>query len=432
MADAKTEGTKIAARCRRIGWDVELGNGRQDWRYLITPKPLPPGAKPIQIHSSPSDQNWADVVWRQLNKAGFKEAEERYLAAKEERRAEAERAANERIKRAAEKAEEQAAALQQAAGRFAGPQPVDTTWLTTPTEFEETRTVIMTPEAARLLLGKHNNLNRPHRPAKVALLKQIIVDGEWALTHQGGASNVNGDVQDGQHRLMAIDETDTAVPIKWTVGMPVENFRKVDTQSTRSARDVAALRGEDDPGPLAAAANMLVVLDLFGPSAHSAAKSYKVTNDKTDIAIDTYGEQLRAAVAEAKEIRKQLKKANHPALATGIFLIRRRVADDPRVNAFFRDLKLGMRADCDANDNLNPRQDPVWWLRNMINGGGYKQWQVLALIIKAWNHRIQKGPIGQLVWKPGSESFPHNVLLPAPLSADDVDEPADELAAAAA
>lgn len=94
----------------------------------------------------------------------------------------------------------------------------------------------MTPAMARQML-ELNTKNRKMRARGVEFYKGIIARGEWQLTHQGVAVDVNGVLLDGQHRLTAIAEGDTAVEILVTTGLPPEAMTAVDNGITRSLGD---------------------------------------------------------------------------------------------------------------------------------------------------------------------------------------------------
>ncbi|MEX5590866.1 hypothetical protein, partial [Pseudomonas urmiensis] len=80
----------------------------------------------------------------------------------------------------------------------------------------------VTPDMARKYL-ECNNGSRPVRKQWVAELARRIRDGEWRQTHQGIAFDSDGNVLDGQHRLMAIVLANLPVSIMVFNGFDIEN-----------------------------------------------------------------------------------------------------------------------------------------------------------------------------------------------------------------
>jgi hypothetical protein len=135
-----------------------------------------------------------------------------------------------------------------------------------------------------------------------------------------------------------------------------------------------------------------------------------------DAAIDRYGEPLRQAVADAAEIRLDLRKANAAAMTCALFMLRRRLPeDDPRIDQFFRELRMG---------GLE-RKDPLWHLRQAFTNGNsttrraYPAWPALALTLKVWRMRHTGRTTQFLVWRHKTEPFPCDVYLPPPLAPED-------------
>jgi hypothetical protein len=100
--------------------------------------------------------------------------------------------------------------------------------------------VTITPEMASQMLC-HNTGNREVRDSIVAKYMRIIARGEWKLTHQGIAFDVDGKLVDGQHRLMAIVRTETAVQMMVTRGVDPETFGVLDQGARRTAADILHL-----------------------------------------------------------------------------------------------------------------------------------------------------------------------------------------------
>lgn len=97
------------------------------------------------------------------------------------------------------------------------------------------------PEEAERMLRK-NTRNRPVIQRRVDDLVGSINNGDWKLTHQGIAVLPDGQILDGQHRLMAIARADKPVTIMVTE-LDEDVFDVIDTGRARTPRDVLALAG---------------------------------------------------------------------------------------------------------------------------------------------------------------------------------------------
>jgi hypothetical protein len=418
MANYKSEVMKLVARCRQLGWEVKIARERgNDWSHAII---CPDGHK-LLLHKTPSDPDVAmEIYYRELGRHGFYEALAAYQDGEERRRLATiaeDRARNEARLREAEirakQQEKQQALLAKAAGPYT-PQPVNVEWLTTPAEWPDTRTVIMTPEAAKVVMDTMNTQNRRPSPSRIAYFEGLIIDGGFGTTHQGVAIDTKGVLQDGQSRLQAIINTNEPVAIQVSVGMDPENFAKVDTGSNRSGRDTAYIMGEANPAEMAATTKMLISVSEFGPDAHVQSRRFRLSNERLEHNLRQFGNPLREAVARAKEIKKDLRHANASGLACGIYLITQRLPKkDPRVQRFMEDLQYGEV----------PRGGVMWKLRQaLLNGASgryYNAWETAALLIKAWNFLNTGKKVTVLAWRAGSEPFPAHVFLPPPPEKDE-------------
>lgn len=97
--------------------------------------------------------------------------------------------------------------------------------------------VRITPKLAKFYLAS-NTTNRPVRKNWVHQLAEIIKLGAWQITHQGIAFDTKGNLQDGQHRLMAIIEADIPVDMYVATGTPEKAFTVIDQGVKRSVGDV--------------------------------------------------------------------------------------------------------------------------------------------------------------------------------------------------
>jgi hypothetical protein len=117
--------------------------------------------------------------------------------------------------------------------------------------FVRSRVQTITPARAAELL-EANTTNRPLSRPVVRSFAEAMRRGEWLVTHQGIAFDVNGVLVDGQHRLAAIIEAER--PVELTVFSEVAEgtFDVLDTGKRRTAADVLAIEGEKNSTMLAA------------------------------------------------------------------------------------------------------------------------------------------------------------------------------------
>jgi hypothetical protein len=97
-----------------------------------------------------------------------------------------------------------------------------------------------------------NTTNRPLSRAVVRSFAEAMRRGEWLVTHQGIAFDVNGVLVDGQHRLAAIVEADRPVEVTVFSEVAEGTFDVLDIGKRRSAADVLAIEGEKNSTMLAA------------------------------------------------------------------------------------------------------------------------------------------------------------------------------------
>ena len=98
----------------------------------------------------------------------------------------------------------------------------------------------VTPKQAADWL-KENKVNRRVRGWWVNALSSMIKRGEWIVTHQGVAFTKDGTLIDGQHRLLAIE--DSGIPVDMMVfnDVPKEAYSVLDAGVKRTVSDLTGL-----------------------------------------------------------------------------------------------------------------------------------------------------------------------------------------------
>ena len=191
----------------------------------------------------------------------------------------------------------------------------------------ESRIEMIGPEEAKVYLETANGENpRPLRANHVKWFADLMIKGDFRLTHQGLAFDVNGKMKDGQHRLHAIIAAGVTVPMLVSYKVPEASFEVVDSGMTRSiydrfntTADIAAIinvhhffmggRGKTLPSYFAK------TLEWVGPLyTRLINETTKTKRNKVTVAATRYGALLNMLVSET---RAQYAIEQYKALASG-------------------------------------------------------------------------------------------------------------------
>jgi hypothetical protein len=96
--------------------------------------------------------------------------------------------------------------------------------------------ILVTPEIAHQFL-QHNVDNRAKRGWWSTSLASAIKRGEWITSHQGVAFDCTGKLIDGQHRLQAVIEANTAVNMLVVTDVPNDAYKIIDCGIKRTLAD---------------------------------------------------------------------------------------------------------------------------------------------------------------------------------------------------
>lgn len=125
----------------------------------------------------------------------------------------------------------------------------------------------ITPQWAKTILETRNPRNRPISEAHVEKLARDISIGAFQPTHQGIAFYSNGDLADGQHRLMAVVKSAKAVQMMVTSGLPetfgtngskMSTFELIDNGRARGVGQMLQMAGYKNGNKIAAAIRAMV------------------------------------------------------------------------------------------------------------------------------------------------------------------------------
>jgi hypothetical protein len=242
------------------------------------------------------------------------------------------------------------------------------------------------PEEAKELLKTKNIGNRPVNTARVEGYARDMKSGNWLLSGETIIFDENGNIMNGQHRLLACIEAKTPFKSYVVRGVPRAHFSVLDTGFTRPFSQVLEighyitadqLQSHAASADIAAVTRMLERYERFGRNA-----AYLRTG------TPTRSEQLAVYNANKLAIEESILQGQRSKklmpVATGAFLFFVFVRQDAdKALQFWQDLTVGMEASL-AEDN------PAYVLRkklldNAASRAKINQSDKIAYAFMAWN-----------------------------------------------
>lgn len=253
----------------------------------------------------------------------------------------------------------------------------------------------ITPEQAAEYLGQ-NTHNRPVSKAVVQTYAAAMERGEWELNGESIIFDRNGDLNDGQHRLLAIIASKTPITSVVIRGVERETFDTVDLGKKRTSADIFSIRGEQNAATLTAALNWLWRYDAKQCLA-SGAESFASARQQLELLNCHPG--LRRAVSITG---KRTVSAGLPPSVAGWLYYEFTTLDEAMGSSFFEQLIDG--TNLAPGDNLivlRKRLADARVGRGQLTRSGVKA----AWTIKTWNATRRGERIFQLKFNP-AEAFP--------------------------
>lgn len=118
--------------------------------------------------------------------------------------------------------------------------------------------VTVTPAVAKKWL-RSNTHNRNVRPLHVSALARDMAAGRWQVNGETVKFGEDGTLLDGQHRLLAVLEADTAVQM-WVIrGIPVVAQATMDGGAKRTTKDILGMEGVENAAVVASVVKRAVM-----------------------------------------------------------------------------------------------------------------------------------------------------------------------------
>lgn len=242
-------------------------------------------------------------------------------------------------------------------------------------ESPRTEWVELTPELADALL-KINTTNRSIKRVKLAQYTADMAAGRWELNGEPIIISKCGQVNDGQHRCMAVIDSNTTIPVAMTFGIERETRLTVDQGAARSAGDFLAMEGVPNANVSAAIARMLIAYEKNdGKSLNGAGR---ITSGEIRERVYSDGNLALSATFTSTNQTYAVKFCNGSIIGLCHYILSRKDRDD--ASAFLMRVCRG--------DGLKMR-DPAHTVREkLISLGKDSRERKIKLILQGWNfHR---------------------------------------------
>lgn len=269
--------------------------------------------------------------------------------------------------------------------------------------------MMVTPEMASEMLSHGRDIQRRVRWTKVRRYARTMARGKWTLTTQAIGFDIDGNLENGQHRLLAVVESGVSIPAFVIVGLPKEAYEYEDAPVPRNAADYLGQFLPDHLRKnLPLLTSVIKVLIIYERIERFVQRSGSETEDigrrdYLEFALNHPEIQESIRIATRQSLTGLAATATTRAALHFLFDL----VDDEDADAFFNMLGSGA--------GMHERH-PVLVLRNQLikmrmeTGKSIPQQSyIAALMIKAWNAWREGRDISLLRYKPGGakpEKFP--------------------------
>lgn len=136
----------------------------------------------------------------------------------------------------------------------------------------------ITPQKAARILERNMKNNRNVKQWQVAQLADVIKRGEWMLNGESIKIDTNGDLQDGQHRLLACVKAGKPIETVVVEGVEPECYITQNTGTKQGLRDVLKVRSVQNYAYVSTIISSYIFLRDYSVTSHNIGE--KATNSQ--------------------------------------------------------------------------------------------------------------------------------------------------------
>ena len=123
--------------------------------------------------------------------------------------------------------------------------------------------VTLTPALASLLLARNPD-NRSISKTNLERIKSDLAAGRWSFNGESIVVSVDGRLNDGQHRCLAVVETGRSMRVSMVFGAPRESRLTVDQGTARTSGNYLSMSGLKDSNTVATVAKHILQYREYG------------------------------------------------------------------------------------------------------------------------------------------------------------------------
>lgn len=255
---------------------------------------------------------------------------------------------------------------------------------------------LITPEKARRYIAKNTN-NRQVKAANVLKVKNDLLNDNYKLTHQGIAFDWNGNLVDGQHRLLAVIESNVSVQMFVGYDFDPEIFKILDCGSSRTSADALKHAGATNYSVVAAGIRLILWAHTryeaqLSPNTVKLYKTYTTTNAETAKFYEESSEVFYTLGQRVTRLRQVNSNILQSACLAFLYLANEKYPDDDTAYDFMARIASGA--------NLSPGSVELAMAKFIaiknVELHNYKKGEyMLSAFIKAYNRYLRGDQIIQ-------------------------------------
>lgn len=252
------------------------------------------------------------------------------------------------------------------------------------------------------------NMNDHNRPIKQVIVEKYAYDMKndlWQYTGDTIKISKTGNLLDGQHRLLAIQQSGKPQHFNIQTGLEDESFDVMDIGKLRTGGDIIAIMGYKNHNVFAGAVRLVALYQRTRlDKSFTMASSFNMRNTEITAWIEKHGgEKIDECVQIGVQCYSRSKICTPSTYAAFMYILGGKNWEQART--FFEMFSSG--------ENISSTNYSMIYLlrQKLINMMASKltfknSYEKHALIIKAWNYFRDKREIKQLTWQSDKELFP--------------------------